>query len=64
MTHTREMSEYEGEFRASEPTSIECTKCGGPMRAQLWESNCGGYEDYKYTCAQCGRSFWVDGIDS
>lgn len=35
-------------------------------KCQKWESNDGGYEDYKYTCqdAECGHAWWVEGIDS
>ena len=31
---------------------------------QLWESSCGGFEDYKYTCPSCKHGFWIDGPDS
>ena len=41
-----------------------CKKCGQKtVTYQEWDSNCGGYTDFKYTC-QCGHSWWVDGIDS
>jgi hypothetical protein len=40
---------------------------GGAVRkhkAELWESDCGGYEDHKFTCLTCGHVHWVDGPDS
>ena len=33
-------------------------------KSELFESSCGGYEDYRYTCTICGAIHWVDGIDS
>jgi len=28
------------------------------------KSSCGGYEDYNYKCLDCGKTWWIDGIDS
>ena len=35
-----------------------------PHKSELFESSCGGYEDYRYTCTVCGAVHWVDGSDS
>lgn len=66
MTHTGPMKESEGAFTSTETFTMWCAKCakGTPHTAQTWESNCGGYEDFKYTCTVCERVHWVDGIDS
>jgi hypothetical protein len=64
MTHMRTMSEHEGEFTKETISHRPCSSCGGQVVVELWESSCGGYEDEKHTCKQCGRSWWVDGPDS
>jgi len=62
--HTGPMSEMDGDFTKSEK-GPPCRKCGGgPVVRETWESSCGGYEDYKYTCQACGDVRWVDGGDS
>ena len=69
MTHIKPMAESEGDFTKTEETGRLCYKetsdgrCNEPMTCQVWESGCGGYEDYKYTCSK-GHVEWVDGIDS
>ena len=52
-----------GEFKKAENT--KCRKCGEDnVVYAVWESSCGGYEDYHYKCQSCNHSWWVDGIDS
>lgn len=65
--HTHPMAETEGEFTKVHPVpDVKCRKCGekGRCSYETWESSCGGYEDYKYTCGGCGYVWWIDGIDS
>ncbi len=65
--HTKPMSESEGEFQDVERfPEMACRKCGkvGGVTCKPWESSCGGYTDYKYTCVNCGHVWWIDGIDS
>lgn len=66
MTHTRSMAEAEGTFtrEAFEETFCRREQANMRHRVQVWESNCSGYEDYKFTCLSCGTVHWVDGIDS
>ena len=66
MTHMQPMSEDQGTFTVEESTDRKCPKCNSPMTCKTWESSCGGYEDYKYTCTnkECGHYYWIDGIDS
>lgn len=69
MTHTGPMHESQGEFTPEAGTSLRTClgQCGvrpTPHTCQSWDSSCGGYTDYKYTCTVCGGSHWVDGIDS
>lgn len=44
----------------------KCRHCqqAGQRYVQQWESSCGGYEDEHHMCRACGRSWWVEGIDS
>lgn len=55
-----------GEFTDEwKPSKVACRGCGGSqVFYRVWESSCGGYEDYKYECRGCGKEWWVDGIDS
>lgn len=63
--HTKTMAEHEGTFKELEKTERPCHKCKGTnVTVQDWDSSCGGYTDYKYTCGDCKHVWWVDGIDS
>lgn len=65
--HTGPMSELDGDFSEPEKEKYVCHKCGQKSATcKVWESSCGGYEDYKYECQNkdCKHSWWVDGIDS
>lgn len=65
MIHTKPMSESQGEFTEEAKGTQPCRKCGGMnVQRRVWESSCGGYEDYKYICKDCGYVRWVDGPDS
>lgn len=59
------MSEHEGTLSKPEEKKYECRKCGAiEATCQEWDSSCGGYTDYKYTCGACGHVRWVEGSDS
>lgn len=65
--HTQPMPESAGDFSDEKKTDRVCPKCHEMnVTVKTWESSCGGYEDYKYSChtAGCGHSWWVEGIDS
>lgn len=70
MTHMAPMSDSQGEFGALKPVEgaarTRCpARCDKPdVHYRIWESHCGGWEDCQYRCLGCGRSWWVDGIDS
>jgi transposase-like protein len=65
MTHTRQMNDDEGKFEKWKETKTSCRYCNSPhVQYRIWESSCGGYEDYQYKCAECQRVWWIDGIDS
>lgn len=65
MTHTREMSELEGDFKPAVASAARCPKCRGvDTVCESWTSSCGGYKDYKYTCKTCNHHWWVDGPDA
>jgi hypothetical protein len=66
MTHTGPMPESAGTITDTQTCTRHCLKCAEATQhlAQLWESNCGGYEDMKFTCMICGTVEWIDGIDS
>ena len=65
MTHMKPMEESEGEFRDATSEKYQCRKCK-EMRVtcKAWDSSCGGYTDYKFTCNACGHYWWIDGPDS
>lgn len=63
--HTQPMADSDGDFSPAEKCDGECHKCKAQqVTYESWESSCGGYTDYKYTCGACGHSWWVDGPDS
>jgi uncharacterized protein with PIN domain len=66
MTHMGPMKESEGTFTLVGDSMTRCRACerNTMHTVQQWDSNCGGYEDFKYTCNECGKVHWVDGIDS
>jgi DNA-directed RNA polymerase subunit M/transcription elongation factor TFIIS len=65
MTRTPDMKESDGAFGPIKKELHNCVKCGEKTaECKPWQSSCGGYEDEKYTCSNCGHSWWVEGIDS
>lgn len=65
MTHMAPMADSEGTFNNQQKSTRPCRHCGGTeVYYRVWESSCGGYEDEKYECRDCGKMWWIDGIDS
>ncbi len=63
--HTAPMKDSEGDFGGWNKSITPCRDCGQPkILWRMWESHCGGYEDYQYKCENCGKSWWVEGPDS
>jgi hypothetical protein len=55
----------QGDDTSEKPVDCPCRKCGEKqVTMYTWESSCGGYEDYRFTCRACKATWWVDGIDS
>ncbi len=66
MTHMAPMKDSEGTFTPASDDVRLCRFCKNMTlhHVEQWDSHCGGYEDFKYTCTVCGKVHWVDGIDS
>jgi hypothetical protein len=69
--HTAPMPDSAGDFGEFKPSDNEWSRArhkpgceSRDVRVRLWESHCGGYEDYQYRCFGCGATWWVEGIDS
>lgn len=65
--HTKPMADSAGTFGSPEKEKYKCRKCGEQsVECRIWESSCGGYEDYKYECKNqdCKYYWWIEGIDS
>ena len=62
--HSEPMKDSDGEFNEWKDSHIKCKHCGATMKYRLWESSCGGFEDYQYKCPGCDDSYWVEGPDS
>lgn len=66
--HDKPMAESDGTFLRDDAScpGVACRKCGetGGVKFKPWESSCGGYEDYKYTCTKCGHYWWIEGSDA
>lgn len=69
MTTARQYADHEGDFKTWQDHPVPCARqfdgqvCGKPVKVRMWESSCGGYEDFNYRC-EAGHMWWVDGIDS
>ncbi len=63
--HTGPMPESAGEFQPPAKKLYDCRYCAGTgcVEMRLWESSCGGYDDEKYTCQKCGKTWWIEGAD-
>ena len=65
--HTEPMPESAGTFSKPEEQLYRCYGCGKETaQCKAWDSSCGGYTDYKYTCTDpaCGKVHWEEGADS
>lgn len=60
----KQYAEHEGVFGDWE-VDLPCPHCASAEHySRLWESKDGGFEDYQHECRNCGRRWWVEGIDS
>lgn len=65
MTHMKPMPDSEGTFQPYKKSARPCPYCGSAERYyRVWESNDGGFEDEKHECRTCGKTWWIEGIDS
>jgi DNA-directed RNA polymerase subunit M/transcription elongation factor TFIIS len=49
----------------SENPDFTCRKCTSDnVWYYVWESSCGGYEDYKYHCRSCNSRWVAEGSDA
>lgn len=63
--HDKPIPESAGKLDSEKRTTIACRKCGKQtVVLQSWESDCGGYEDDKFSCKSCGHVWWVEGPDA
>jgi len=62
--HIQPVSDLDGKFGAPRSCDNKCPKCNSPMTMSIWTSDCGGFEDEKYDCNNCGHYFWFEGPDS
>ena len=65
---TEPMKDSDGKFGDwTMKGNIKCPDCGRwTIGHRLWESSCGGYDDYQYKCfgEGCTHVHWVDGSDA
>lgn len=63
--HMREMDDSEGTFSEAVDAKTNCRTCGSKnVKVREWESNCGGYTDWKFECGDCHHYWWVEGPDA
>lgn len=49
----------------AENPDFKCPHCGSDaVEYYVWESSCGGYEDYRYRCPGCDKTWWCEGADA
>lgn len=57
--------DQKGNLTSNVYSDTECRVCHKQtVKYQVWESSDGAYDDYKFTCMNCGASWWIDGCDS
>ena len=65
MSFTPGMADSQGAFSDAGIADAKCRKCGHDgLKVEEWDSSCGGWTDYKYTCPACGHFHWVEGADA
>ena len=65
MSFTPGMADSDGEFVKHNDAGVPCRKCKSKdVTESEWDSSCGGWTDYKYTCGACGHVWWEEGIDA
>lgn len=65
MSFQPDMAEHQGSFGRAVASDTECRFCKATtVTEKKWESSCGGWVDWKYTCGTCQKTWWVEGIDS
>lgn len=58
------MKDRDGRFELMAGT-YKCRKCDKyTAKRESWDSDCGGYTDYRYTCKECGYFWWIEGSDA
>lgn len=65
--HTEPMPESAGTLTPTNDGHHHCYGCGkSTAKCESWNSSCGGYTDYKYTCTDpaCGKVRWEEGSDA
>lgn len=62
----KQYAEHEGSLALPEKSLEPCAHCGSTEQHtwQAWDSHDGGFTDYKHHCGACGKTWWIDGIDS
>ena len=60
------MEDNQGDFDPEVKVDRICPKCSSTSNIYLrvWHSHCGGFEDCRFDCKDCGKYWWVDGSDS
>lgn len=49
----------------AENPDFKCRKCGSDdIWYRKWESSDGAYDDVKYECRGCKRTWWIESSDS
>ena len=66
MTTSRKFEDSEGKFLEPKLDTRKCRECQkrGFVYCTIWNSNDGGYTDFKLECRNCGSTWWIDGPDS
>jgi hypothetical protein len=67
--HLGSIDESQGKFSNDWeflPVPVPCRHCGvsGQVVYRNWESDCSSYDDAKFHCRACEKTWWVEGIDS
>lgn len=65
MPYTTDWKKIENPWIHDRPPVGSGRPCETPeVWYRVWESSDEAHEDHQYTCRTCGKTWWVDGVDS
>lgn len=64
--HPKQYTDSEGDFDRWVKSERPCRYCGLSCGHfwRTWDSSDGAFTDWNHECHNCGKAWWIEGIDS